>query len=464
MTSSLSEPASAHPYTPRAMSQLNLSVIGTGYVGLTAAATLAHLGHRVTGVDIDQDRIVALGDGIVPIYEPGLAELIEQGTAAGRLRFTTDHAAAAAEADVVFVTVGSPTTATGRADLSYVDAAVRQIAPVLRPGTAVVVKSTVPVGTSALLRSLLDELRPGLDVDMVANPEFLRQGSAVRDFLHPDRLVVGADTERALATMRQVYEPILTAEPAVDAVFTDTTTAELIKYGSNAFLAIKLSFINEMADLSEQTGADIDDVARGIGLDPRIGPAFLQAGPGFGGSCLPKDTEALLYTGRAHGVSSRLVAAAIDVNEARKRQMIDRIAAAVDGELADATIAVLGITFKAGTDDLRQSPAVDIVRRLIGHGARVKVTDPEGIDNARSTLPAAEYFEDPYDAIAGADVVVIATEWPEFAKLDLARIAEVAARPVVVDLRNLLDPAVATAAGLRYSSIGRPGRSGSDAG
>ena len=438
------------------MDPLKIAVIGTGYVGLTAAAAFAHLGHEVAGVDIDEDRTAILNKGEVPIFEPGLAEMIEESTAEGRLRFGTDHAAAVGEADAVFVTVGSPTTASGQADLSYVEAAIAQIAPALREGVAVVIKSTVPVGTTARTRQLLAELRPGLDFDVVANPEFLRQGRAVYDFLHPDRLVVGADTDRGLATMRRVYEPMLASEAGVDAVFTDTATAELIKYGSNAFLAIKLSFINEMADLSEETGADIDDVALGIGLDPRIGPAFLQAGPGFGGSCLPKDTEALLFTGRSHGVSSRVVAAAIDVNEERKRQMIARIEAAVDGPLADATIAVLGITFKAGTDDLRESPAVDIVRGLIGRGATVKVTDPEGIEAAREILPAAKYYMDPYDAIAGADAVVIATEWPEFAKLDPTNIAALAARPVVVDLRNLMDPGEAAAAGLRYSSIGRP--------
>ncbi len=438
------------------MDSLNIAVIGTGYVGLTAAAAFSHLGHDVTGVDIDKDQIANLNNGVVPIFEPGLAELITEGTAAGLLRFGSDHASATSAADAVFVTVGSPTSASGRADLSYVDAALEQIAPTLQPGIAVVIKSTVPVGTTARSRESLERLRPGLDLDVVANPEFLQQGRAVQDFLRPDRLVVGADSERALTTMRRIYEPLLANDETIDALFTDTATAELIKYGANAFLAIKLSFINELADLSEETGADIDDVALGIGLDPRIGPAFLQAGPGFGGSCLPKDTEALLFTGRALGVSSRVVAAAIDVNAERKRQMIARVAAAVEGPLADATIAVLGITFKAGTDDLRESPAVDIVRGLIGHGATVKVTDPEGIEAARSLLPAAEYFEDPYDAITGADAVVIATEWPEFAKLDLARIIELAAQPVLVDLRNLLDPIEANAAGLRYSSIGRP--------
>ncbi len=438
------------------MSPLKIAVIGTGYVGLTTAAAFSHFGHQITGVDIESERIDALNDGQVPIYEPGLGELIEEGTDAGRLRFTTDHAAAVSDADVVFVTVGSPTTARGTADLSYVDAAFRQLAPSLQPGTVVVIKSTVPVGSTHQMRALLSDLRPDLDVDVAANPEFLRQGRAVEDLLDPDRLVVGADSDHALAVLRQVYAPILESDTAVDAVFTDPAGAELIKYGSNAYLAVKLSFINEMADLSEETGANIEDVARGIGLDPRIGPAFLQAGPGFGGSCLPKDTQALLHSGRAHGVPSRLVAAAIDVNEARKRQMLNRIDTAVDGPLGDATIAVLGITFKAGTDDLRESPAVDIVRRLIGLGTRVKVTDPEGMDNARITIPAAEYFEDPYDAIDGADAVVIATEWPEFAKLDLARIGELAAHPVVVDLRNLIDPAAAEAAGLRYTSIGRP--------
>ena len=441
------------------MSPLRIAVIGTGYVGLTAAAAFSHFGHRVTGVDIDEDRIDALNDGQVPIYEPGLGELLEEGTGASRLGFTTDHAAAVEQAEVVFVTVGSPTTARGTADLSYVESAFRQMAPSLQPETVVVIKSTVPVGSTHQMRSLLAELRPDLAVDVAANPEFLRQGRAVEDLLDPDRLVVGADSDHAFAVIRRVYAPVLERDSGVDAVFTDPAAAELIKYGSNAYLAVKLSFINEMADLSEETGANIEDVARGIGLDPRIGPAYLQAGPGFGGSCLPKDTQALLHSGRERGVPSRLVAAAIDVNQGRKRQMIERIDTAVDGPLGDATVAVLGITFKAGTDDLRESPAVDIVRGLIGLGTQVKVTDPEGVDNARSVIPAAEYFEDPYDAIADADAVVIATEWPEFAKLDLTKVAELAAHPVVVDLRNLLDPAAAAAAGLRYTSIGRPGGS-----
>ncbi len=438
------------------MPGLNLAVIGTGYVGLTAAAALAELGHTVTGVDINAERIAELNEGMVPIFEPGLGELIERGTAEGRLAFTTDHVAAVSDADAVFITVGSPTTARGSADLSYVESALLQIAPALRPGAVIVVKSTVPVGTTEMLRSLLDEARPGLDAELVANPEFLQQGKAVHDFLHPDRIVVGADSDHAVATMRRIYDPILAADDSIDALFTDTATAELVKYGSNVFLAIKLSYINEMADLSEETGANIEDVARGIGLDPRIGPGFLRAGPGFGGSCLPKDTQALLHSGRTRGVPSRLVAAAIDVNENRKRHMVRRILAAIDAPHTDATVAVLGITFKAGTDDLRESPAVDFVRELIGHGINVRVSDPEGIPNARVLLPAADYFEDPYDAIEGADAVVIATEWPEFAKLDLGRVAELAARPVVVDLRNIVDPEAAAAAGLRYSSIGRP--------
>ncbi|MEA2024442.1 MAG: UDP-glucose/GDP-mannose dehydrogenase family protein [Actinomycetota bacterium] len=437
------------------MHPTSIAVIGTGYVGLAAAAGLSYLGHNVTGVDVDEAQVAVLRDGGCPIYEPGLVEMLDSGRAAKLLRFTTNHRYAVEEADAVFICVGSPTDAAGQADLSYVYEAIRQIAPTLSDGAAVVIKSTVPVGTTANVRTLLQELRPNLSIGIAANPEFLRQGRAIHDFLHPDRIVVGTDEARVKALIRGIYQPLLDADSSVVLLDTDIETAELVKYASNAFLAVKLSFINEIADLCEQTGANIEDVAAGVGMDPRIGPAFLKAGPGFGGSCLPKDTQALLHTSRVHGAPSRLVAAAVDVNVERRRAMLYRVERAIGHSLTGATVAVLGITFKAGTDDLRDSPSVDIVRDLVGHGAAVRVTDPEGMERAAAILHGVEFFDDPYDAVSDADAVVVGTEWPEFAELDLGRIADTVESRVLVDLRNLIDPGAARDAGFEYHSIGR---------
>ena len=434
---------------------MRIGVIGTGYVGLVTAACFAELGHDVVAVDIDRNKVESLNKGNIPIYEPGLTELVTRGTETGMLAFTADHAEAIAEADLIFIAVGSPTTVVGEADLSQVADSIEQIAPLVSNESIVVIKSTVPVGTNADMTAMMRRLRPDLDVEVASNPEFLRQGSAVTDFMHPDRIVIGAHTDAAAHLVREAYAPLLAIEePPV--LLTDVETAELIKYTSNAFLAVKLSFINEIADLCEQVGASIADVARGVGLDPRIGDRFLRAGPGFGGSCLPKDTQALLHTSRMFGTPSRIVAAAVDVNRERKLAMVARIVAAVDGDITEATIAVLGITFKAETDDLRESPAVDLVRGLIGLGASVRVYDPQGMDRARELLPNVEYEPTAYAAMDGANVAVIATEWPEFSTLDLEKVRALLEQPVLIDLRNLYRSEDVIAAGIEYISIGRP--------
>lgn len=433
---------------------MNITMIGTGYVGLTTGACLAELGHHVTCIDIDAAKIDRLRAGEIPIFEPGLEELAVRNSAAGRLRFTADYADAVPGSDAVFLAVGTPSSATGKADLSQVMSAADSLAKLLDEDTTVVVKSTVPVGTTSEVAVRIADARPGLRFEMAANPEFLRQGAAVDDFMHPDRIVVGTSTEEAEHTLRRIYQPLLSA--GAPGIFTNVETAELIKYASNAFLATKLSFINEIADLCELAGARVEDVAEGMGLDVRIGPRFLNAGPGYGGSCLPKDTQALLHTSQVYGAPSRIVAAAVDVNAARRRRMADKIAAASGGTLAGSRVAVLGLTFKANTDDLRESPAIEIVRSLIGLGARVRAYDPEGMENASRVLAGIEFASDGYDAMDGADVLVILTEWAEFATLDLGRVKETMAKPVVVDTRNLYDPRDMTAAGLEYHSIGRP--------
>ncbi len=433
---------------------MKLSMIGTGYVGLATGACLAELGHHVTCLDVDPDKIQRLRAGEIPIFEPGLEELVMRNTGAQRLTFTTDYAEAIPGADAVFLAVGTPSSVTGKADLTQVMAATDALAKLLEEGTTVVVKSTVPVGTTGEVAARIADARPDLQFDIAANPEFLRQGAAVDDFMHPDRIVAGTGTANAEHTLRRIYQPLLTA--GAPSIFTNVETAELIKYASNAFLATKLSFINEIADLCELAGARVEDVAEGMGLDVRIGPRFLNAGPGYGGSCLPKDTQALLHTSQVFGAPSRIVAAAVDVNSARRRRMADKIAAAAGGSLADTSVAVLGLAFKANTDDLRESPAVEIVRSLLGLGAKVRAYDPEGMENARRLLAGIDYASDPYDAMQGADVLVILTEWPEFATLDPERIRSLLSRPVVVDTRNLYDPNDMTAAGIEYHSVGRP--------
>jgi len=438
---------------------MNITIIGTGYVGLVTGACLADLGHTVTCVDVDEDKVQRLEAGEIPIFEPGLEEIIERNVDAGRIRFTSDYALAIPDSSVVFIAVGTPSTASGDADLSQVEKAVASMGPLLSGETTVVMKSTVPVGTTKRVLGALSINTSDGSVSIGSNPEFLKQGAAVQDFLHPDRIVIGAGDQRAEIALKNVYQPILSL--GARAVFTDLATAELIKYASNAFLAVKLSFINEMADICEQTGASITDVSLGMGMDERISDSFLKAGPGYGGSCFPKDTQALLHTSHISGTPSRIVASAIDVNRNRRTQMIDRITRIVGGNMADKQIAILGLTFKAHTDDLRESPAIEVTRGLLGLGANVSVYDPQGMDRARSALPGPRFATDAYDAIAGADAVVIITEWPEFASLDLAKVRESLASPVMIDLRNLYDAEYVESEGIEYHSIGRARTEGS---
>lgn len=435
---------------------MRITVIGAGYAGLVTAAGFAELGNDVACVERDPDRVATLRAGRSPMYEPGLDGLLAAGSGSGRLRFLLPSEAgpAHAAAEAVFIVVGTPRLDDGGVDLSQVWDVVGAMAPDLSPGVTVVVKSTVPVGTTREVGDRLASLRPELRFHMASNPEFLRQGAAVADFLGPDRIVVGVDDDAAAEAMRHAYGPQVDA--GVPFMVTAIESAELIKYAANAFLATKLSFINEMADLCEASGAVIDEVAAGLGMDRRIGPAFLKAGPGFGGACLPKDTHALRHTSDSFGTGSRIVGAALSVNEERVHRMLGKVEAAIGAPIAGKKIGVLGITFKAETDDVRESPAVEIVREMVAAGASVRVFDPQGMDRGRSVLPEeVEYAFDAYDAVGGADAAVIATEWQEFAALDLERLAAVLERPVLVDFRNLVDPARAAAAGLSYAAIGR---------
>ena len=433
---------------------MRITMIGTGYVGLVTGACLADLGHEVTCLDIDTDKIERLREGEVPIFEPGLPDMVERTMSLDRLAFSSDFATAIPGRDVVFIAVGTPALPDGIADLSQVDAAIANVATVADPGTTIVIKSTVPVGTTERAKEILAAARPDSGLVMASNPEFLRQGSAVEDFLNPDRIVIGTDSEEAEATLRTLYQAQLSQ--GVPGLFTSIESAELVKYASNAFLATKLSFINEIADLCEMTGANVADVATGMGLDTRISDRFLAAGPGFGGSCLPKDTQALLHTSRQFGTQSRIVAAAFDVNRTRPHQMLRKIEFAIGLPFHRTRIAVLGLTFKANTDDLRESPALELVQELVGRGAEVRAYDPQGMDRARPLLPAVKLASDPYEAMEGADGVIIATEWGEFATLDLPRVASTLTQPVLIDLRNLYDPDLMVAAGLHYVSVGRP--------
>jgi len=432
---------------------MNITIIGTGYVGLVTGACLSELGHSVTCLDLDEAKMELLRDGVVPIFEPGLEELIARNTSASRLSFTTSYKEAIPDAEAVFIAVGTPSSETGEADLSHVHSAVEAMAPLLGDEATVVMKSTVPVGTTRTVGETLSGLRTDLDISVGSNPEFLKQGDAIQDFTHPDRIVIGSADERAERCLRSIYQPLL--QLGTRAVFTDLATAELIKYASNAFLAVKLSFINEMADLCEQTNASITDIAIGMGLDSRISDSFLNPGPGYGGSCFPKDTQALLHTSHVHGASSRIVASAVDVNRNRKAQMVDRVIRVLGGDVSGKRIGVLGLTFKANTDDLRESPAIDIVRGLVGRGAVVSTFDPQGMDNARSLLTGVRFSTSPYDAAREAEALVILTEWPEFASLDLLRIKDVIASPTIIDFRNLYDADDVAAAGLSYHSVGR---------
>ena len=439
---------------------MRIAVIGTGYVGLVSGACFSEFGVSVTCVDTDAAKIARLRRGEMPIYEPGLEALVADNTAAGRLSFTTELLPAIEGADAVFIAVGTPSRrGDGHADLSYVFAAAAEIGRALaetRAGgyTVVVTKSTVPVGTGREVAAILHRVCPNACFDVASNPEFLREGSAIEDFMRPDRVVIGADSDRAREVMRQVYRPLYLSETPM--LFTDIETAELVKYAANAFLATKITFINEIADLCERVGADIQDVARGIGLDGRIGRKFLHAGPGFGGSCFPKDCQALVRTAHEAAADLAIVETVVQVNEARKARMADKIIAACGGTVAGKTIAVLGLTFKPNTDDMRDSPSLAILPRLATAGAAIRAFDPAGIDEARNLMPELVYCDDAYDAATGADALVLLTEWNEFRALDLARIGRLLAEPLVIDLRNIYQPAEMAAAGLSYVSIGRP--------
>jgi UDPglucose 6-dehydrogenase len=429
-------------------------MVGSGYVGLVSGACFADFGHQVICVDTDQAKINALKRGEIPIYEPGLAELVANNLAAGRLQFTTDLAPSVRQADAVFIAVGTPSRrGDGHADLSYVHAAAREIAGALSGFTVVATKSTVPVGTGDDVERIIREARPDADVMVVSNPEFLREGAAIQDFKHPDRIVIGANEPRAREVMTELYRPLyLNAAPML---FTSRRTAELIKYGANAFLATKIAFINEIADLCEKVGANIQEVARGIGLDNRIGPKFLHAGPGFGGSCFPKDALALIKTAQDHGTSVRIVETVIAVNDVRKRGMARKVAAALDGAVRNRTIAILGLTFKPNTDDMRDSPSIPLISALQEMGARIRAYDPAGMEQARQALSGVTYTPDPYACAERADALVIVTEWEQFRALDFHRLGQVMSNKVLIDLRNVYRGEEALAAGFRYDSVGR---------
>jgi UDPglucose 6-dehydrogenase len=431
-------------------------MIGGGYVGLVSGACFAEFGHEVAVMEVDPVKLEMLREGRMPIYEPGLDRLVAENVAAGRLSFGGDLTEAVRGAEAVFIAVGTPSRrGDGHADLSYVYAAVEQVATSLGGYSVIVTKSTVPVGTGRHIAEIVRQVRPDLDFDVASNPEFLREGNAIGDFMRPDRVVIGAESERAKEVLRRLYRPLYLIEAPI--VFTGVEAAELIKYAANAFLAMKVTFINEMADLCERVGADVHDVARGIGLDGRIGRKFLHPGPGFGGSCFPKDTLALVRIAQDAGAPSRLVETVVAVNDARKAGMAARIVAACDGSVRGRVIAVLGLTFKPETDDMRDAASLPIVARLVEDGATVRAFDPEGMAMARPLLPdQVTYCRDAMDAVTGADVLVVVTEWNEFRALDPVRLKAAMRGRVVVDLRNIYDPAAMMAAGLDYHSIGRP--------
>ncbi len=437
-------------------------MIGTGYVGLVSGACFSEFGHDVTCVDKDGGKIARLRAGEVPIYEPGLDQLIESNVEAGRLTFSTELAPAVDGADAVFIAVGTPSRrGDGHADLSYVHAAAAEIAAALTGYAVVVTKSTVPVGTGREVEHILAGARPEDGFDVASNPEFLREGSAIEDFMRPDRVVIGTDGARAREVMREVYRPLFLAETPM--IVTSLETAELIKYASNAFLATKITFINEMADLCEKTGANVQDVARAMGLDGRIGSKFLHPGPGFGGSCFPKDTLALARTGQEKGAPIRIVEAVMAVNDERKQHMARKVVEACGGSVAGKRIAILGLTFKPNTDDMRDAPSLAILPTLASEGAELAAYDPAGMDEAREMLSGVSWCESAYETMEDADALVIITEWNEFRALDLARVKSLMRQPRLVDLRNIYNPAEMARAGFEYTSIGRPdARAGGD--
>jgi UDPglucose 6-dehydrogenase len=435
---------------------MRVAMIGTGYVGLVSGACFADFGHTVTCVDKDAGKIAALERGEMPIYEPGLENLVATNVQAGRLTFTTDLKGPVAGADAVFIAVGTPSRrGDGFADLSYVYAAAREIAAALDGFTVVVTKSTVPVGTGDEVERIIRETRPEAQFAVVSNPEFLREGAAIRDFKHPDRIVVGSHDPRARQVMSELYRPLYLNAPPI--LMTGRRTAELTKYAANAFLATKITFINEIADLCERVGADVQEVARGIGLDNRIGSKFLHAGPGYGGSCFPKDTLALIKTAQDHEAPLRIVEAVAAVNDTRKRAMARKVASALGGTARGKTVGVLGLTFKPNTDDMRDAPSIPIITALHDMGARVQAYDPVGMEQAKAVLPDVTYCDGPYECAENADALVIVTEWEQFRALDLGRIKKtMTARPVIVDLRNIYRSEDMAQHGFIYESVGRP--------
>jgi UDPglucose 6-dehydrogenase len=433
---------------------MQVTMIGTGYVGLVSGACFADFGHEVVCIDKDAGKIERLRAGGIPIYEPGLDLLVAQNVKAGRLAFDTDAASAVAKADAVFIAVGTPSRrGDGHADLSYVYAAAEEIAGLLDGFTVIVTKSTVPVGTGDEIERIIKAKRPEAQFAVVSNPEFLREGAAIEDFKRPDRVVVGLDDERARAVMTELYRPLFLNETPI--LFTSRRTSELIKYAANAFLAVKITFINEMADLCEALDADVQQVARGIGLDKRIGGKFLNAGPGYGGSCFPKDTLALVRTATTAGSPVRLVETTVSINDARKEAMAGKVATAMDGDLAGKVVGVLGLTFKPNTDDMRDDPALAIVPALQRLGAKIQAYDPEGQTEAVHLLKEVDFKADAYAVADGADVLVIITEWDQFRALDLDRVKQLMRAPVLVDLRNIYKPEDVRARGFKYASVGR---------
>ncbi len=434
---------------------MRVTMIGAGYVGLVSGACFSEFGVHVTCVDTDEGKIARLNAGEIPIFEPGLNRLVASNRESGRLNFTTELAPAVAGADAVFIAVGTPSRrGDGHADLSYVYAAAEEIARALDGYTVIVTKSTVPVGTGDEVEEIIRRVRPDAEFDVVSNPEFLREGSAIGDFMRPDRVVIGTLSERAQEVMRALYRPLYLTETPI--LFTARQTAELTKYAANSFLAVKITFINEIADLCEKVGANVQDVARGIGLDGRIGSKFLHAGPGYGGSCFPKDTLALVRTAEQFGSPVHIVETVVGINDARKKAMAAKVIEACGGSVEGKTIAVLGLTFKPNTDDMRDAPSLDIVPALQAAGAVVRAFDPEGMDEAKKLLDGVEWCDDSYQTMEGADAVIIITEWNQFRLLDLKRIKSLLKEPVMVDLRNIYNSGEMAAAGFRYYSIGRP--------
>ena len=433
---------------------MNIAMIGSGYVGLVSGACFADFGHVVTCVDKDAGKIAALQRGQIPIFEPGLAEIVANNMRQERLFFTTDLSPAVRNADAVFIAVGTPSRrGDGHADLTYVFDAAKEIAGALDGFTVVVTKSTVPVGTGDEVERIIRETSPGCDFAVVSNPEFLREGAAINDFKRPDRIVIGIEDERAREVMSEVYRPLYLNQPPI--LFTSRRTAELTKYAANAFLATKITFINEIADLCERTGANVQDVARGIGLDNRIGSKFLHAGPGYGGSCFPKDTLALIKTGQDMGAPIRIVETVAAVNTQRKRAMAGKVLEACGGSVAGKTIALLGLAFKPNTDDMRDAPSIDIVAALEAAGAHIRAHDPESMDQARPLMDKVTFCRDPYECVEGAEALVIVTEWDAFRALDMKRVKAALAAPVVIDLRNIYRPEEMRRLGFTYASVGR---------